>query len=55
MWIGYDGLGTSAVSPGPTQRQHQVREAFLGADRRADLGLEVEVDTELAPVEIGDR
>ena len=42
MWIGYDGLGTSAVSPGPTQREHQVREAFLGPDGRADLGLEVE-------------
>ena len=55
MWIGYDGLGTSAVSPGPSSVQHQVREALLRTDRAAHLGLEVERDVELALVEVGER
>ena len=36
------------------QRQHQMREALLGTDRRAHFGFEVERDTERALVEVGD-
>ncbi len=55
MWIGYDGDGTERGVTRPHERQHQVREALLGADRRADLGLEVERDPEGALVQIRDR
>ena len=40
---------------GAEQHPHQVREALLGADRRAGLRLGVELDAEPAPVEVGDR
>ena len=33
---------------GPEQHPHEVRQAFLGADRGDDLGLGVELDAELA-------
>ena len=39
---------------GPDQHPHEVREALLGADGRHHLGLGVELDRELAPVEVGD-
>ena len=39
---------------GPDQHPHQVREALLGADGRDDLCLGVELDVELALVEVGD-
>ena len=37
------------------ERQHEMREAFLCADRAAHLGLEVERDSELARVEARER
>ena len=37
------------------QHPHEVGEALLGADGAAHLRLGVEVDAELAPVEVGDR
>ena len=55
MWIGYDGDGTSAASPGPKQHPHEVGEALLGADRGDDLALGVEVDVEPALVQVGER
>ena len=54
MWIGYDGEGTSAVSPGPDQHPHEMREPLLGPDGGDHLGLGVELDAELAQVEVGD-
>ena len=54
MWIGYDGDGTRAASPGLEQHPHQVGEALLGPDGVDDLGLGVEVDAEAAQVEVGD-
>ena len=37
------------------EHPHEVREALLGADRRAGLRLGVELDAEAASVEVGDR
>ena len=39
---------------GAEQHPHQVREALLGADGAADLRVGVELDAELALVEVGD-
>ena len=41
--------------PRADEHPHEVREALLGADGRHHLGLGVELDGELAPVEVGDR
>ena len=54
MWIGYDGLGTERGVARAEQHPHQVREALLGADGAAHLGVGVELDAELALVEVGD-
>src|SRR3990172_4411345 len=43
MWIGYDGLGTSAASPGPSNT-HMRCEPLFGANRCARLRLRVELD-----------
>ena len=40
--------------PGADQHPHEVREALLGPDGRHHLGLGVELDRELAPVEVRD-
>ena len=55
MWIGYDGLGTERGVARAEQHPHEVREALLGADGGAHLRVGVELHTEAAPVEIGDR
>ena len=55
MWIGYDGLGHERGVARAEQHPHEVREALLGPDRRAGLGLGVELDPERALVQVGDR
>ena len=54
MWIGYDGLGTSAASPGPSSTHIRCEKPSLAPMVRAHLGLGVELDAELALVEVGD-
>ena len=54
MWIGYDGLGHQRGVAGAEQHPHEVREALLGADGGAHLRVGVELDAELALVEVGD-
>ena len=55
MWIGYDGLGTSAASPGPSSTHIRCEKPSLAPMVRARLRLGIELDAELAPVEVGDR
>ena len=54
MWIGYDGDGHERGVARAHQHPHEVREALLGADGGHHLGVGVEVDVELALVEVGD-
>ena len=55
MWIGYDGLGTSAVSPGPSSTHIRCENPSLAPMVTHACGLGVELDAEPAPVEVGDR
>ena len=54
MWIGYDGDGTSAVSPGPTSTHIRCEKPSLAPMVVTTCGLGVELDAELALVEVRD-
>ena len=54
MWIGYEGDGHQCGVPRADEHPHEVREALLGADGGHHLGVGVELDAELALVEVGD-
>ncbi len=48
MWIGYDGLGTNAVSPGPSSTHMRCENPSLAPMVVQTCGLGIELDAESA-------